>query len=68
MTIGWGNTLSNIVMPLLIEFPYTIPPGGVPTKNVDEYNNLARLMHEALYVRWKSPPNGNDSQRSKESC
>jgi hypothetical protein len=32
--------------------PLYIPPGGVLTRHVDEYNDLARQMHEALYVRW----------------
>lgn len=30
--------------------PLYIPPGGVPTRNVDAYNDLTRRMHEALYV------------------
>jgi hypothetical protein len=32
--------------------PVYIPPGGVPTKNVDAYNDFTRRMNEALYVRW----------------
>jgi hypothetical protein len=31
--------------------PLYIPPGGVPTKAVDAYNDLARRMNDALYVR-----------------
>jgi len=35
--------------------PLYIPPGGVPTRNVDAYNDLAGRMQEALYVRWDPP-------------
>jgi hypothetical protein len=31
--------------------PLYIPPGGVPTKNVDAYNDLSRRISEALYVK-----------------
>lgn len=31
--------------------PLYIPPGGVPTRGIDAYNDLARRMNEALYVR-----------------
>ncbi|WIW43862.1 hypothetical protein ML401_20300 [Bradyrhizobium sp. 62B] len=30
--------------------PLYIPPGGVPTRNVDAYNDLTRRMNDALYV------------------
>jgi hypothetical protein len=31
--------------------PLYVPPGGVPTKNIDAYNDLSRRMTEALYVK-----------------
>jgi hypothetical protein len=31
--------------------PLYIPPGGVPTKNVDAYNELSQRIAEALYVK-----------------
>jgi hypothetical protein len=41
--------------------PLYIPPGGVPTRNVDAYNDLARRMSEALYVE------GNPSEYKRLS-
>jgi hypothetical protein len=31
--------------------PLYIPPGGVPTKNIDAYNDFERRLRDALYVR-----------------
>jgi hypothetical protein len=35
--------------------PLYIPPGGVPQRNVDAYNDLSGRMQEALYVKWDPP-------------
>jgi hypothetical protein len=31
--------------------PLYIPPGGVPTRNVEAYNDLSGRIQEALYVK-----------------
>lgn len=35
--------------------PLYIPPGGVPTRNVEAYNDLSGRIQEALYVKWDPP-------------
>lgn len=32
--------------------PLYIPPGGVPPRNVDAYNELSERIQQALYVKW----------------
>jgi hypothetical protein len=49
-------TLTLPVVPLVGagQYLYTSPPGGVPPRNVDAYNDLMRRMTEALNTCLKS--------------
>lgn len=47
----WLEYLIEYRDALAHRIPLYIPPGGVPTANVDAYNTLSQKMVEALYVR-----------------
>jgi hypothetical protein len=46
----WLDYLIEYRDALAHRIPLYIPPGGVPTKNVDAYNDLAQRIMDALYV------------------
>jgi hypothetical protein len=48
---GWLDYLIEYRDAFAHRIPLYIPPGGVPTKNVDAYNDLSRRISEALYVK-----------------
>jgi hypothetical protein len=46
----WLDYLIEYRDALAHRIPLYIPPGGVPTKNVDAYNDLAQRIMDALYI------------------